>query len=69
VNLPNREFKIELTSIDEVAVPAGTYKAFHFQSLPRQIEIWITADERRIPIKIQGAGIFGYLMVMKEYNH
>ncbi|MCX5697179.1 MAG: DUF3108 domain-containing protein [Candidatus Omnitrophica bacterium] len=67
VNLPNREFKIELTSIDEVVVPAGTFKAFHCESIPRQIDIWITADERRIPVKIQGSGIFGYLMVMKEY--
>ncbi len=67
VNLPNREFKIELTSIDDVVVPAGTFKAFHFESVPKQIDIWITADERRIPVKIQGSGIFGYLMVMKEY--
>ena len=68
VNLPNRAFKIELTSIDNVVVPVGTFKAFHFESIPKQIDIWITADERRIPIKIQGSGVFGYLMVMKQYT-
>jgi len=66
-NLPNRKFEIHLDSIEDIRVPAGTFKAYHFESTPRQIEIWISADARRIPIKIQGTGLFGYLMLMKEY--
>jgi hypothetical protein len=68
VNLPRRELKIELTSREEVVVPAGTFQAFHFESLPKQIEIWLTVDERRIPLKIQGTGVFGYVMLMREYK-
>lgn len=67
-NLPTCRLEIKLVSIEEVKVPAGTFKAFHFKSTPKQIEIWISADERRIPLKIQGTGIFGYSMVMSEYT-
>ena len=66
-NLPTRRLEIKLVSIEDVKVPAGTFKAFHFKSTPKQIEIWISTDERRIPLKIQGSGIFGYSMVMSEY--
>lgn len=66
-NLPTRRLEIKLVSIENIKVPAGTFKAFHFKSTPKQIEIWISADERRIPLKIQGTGLFGYSMVMSEY--
>lgn len=66
-NLPTRRLEIKLVSIEDVKVPAGTFQAFHFKSTPKQIEIWISTDERRIPLKIQGTGIFGYSMVMSEY--
>ncbi len=67
-NLPTRQVTIKLTSIDEIKVPAGTFKAYHFESFPRQIEIWISADQRRIPIKIQDSGKFGYTLLLKEYT-
>ena len=67
-NLPTRRLEIELVSIEDVKVPAGTFQAYHFQSTPKQIDIWISTDERRIPVKIQGTGLFGYSMLMKEYS-
>jgi hypothetical protein len=66
-NLPTRKFQIRLLKVEDVKVPAGTFRAYHFVSSPRQIEIWISADAERIPVKIQGIGSFGYLMVLKEY--
>jgi len=67
-NLPTRRLEIKLVSIENIKVPAGTFKAYHFKSTPKQIEIWISIDERRIPLKIQGNGLFGYSMVMREYD-
>ena len=67
-NLPTRRLEIKLVSIEDIKLPAGTFKAFHFKSTPKQIEIWISTDVRRIPLKIQGTGLFGYSMVMKEYS-
>jgi len=66
-NLPTRRLEIKLVSIEDIKVPAGTFKAYHFKSTPKQIEIWISTDVRRIPLKIQGTGLFGYSMAMNEY--
>lgn len=67
-NLPNRKIELTLRACENVTVPAGTFLAYHFISNPRQIEIWITADQSRIPVKIQGAGVFGYALVMSRYQ-
>ncbi|MDD5552780.1 MAG: DUF3108 domain-containing protein [Candidatus Omnitrophica bacterium] len=67
-NLPNRAYQIKLISVEEIKVPGGTFQAFHFTSTPRQMEIWISADEYRIPLKIQGTGLFGYSLLMSEYS-
>ncbi|MDD4894555.1 MAG: DUF3108 domain-containing protein [Candidatus Omnitrophica bacterium] len=66
-NLPLRKLELKLVSIEEIKVPAGTFKAYHFVSTPKRIEIWISADERRIPLKIQSSELFGYSLVMSEY--
>ncbi|OGX40368.1 MAG: hypothetical protein A2984_02645 [Omnitrophica WOR_2 bacterium RIFCSPLOWO2_01_FULL_41_12] len=66
--LPTQQFKIELIAIEDVNVPAGTFKCYHFTSVPKKFEIWVTTDERRIPVKIKGMGNFGYILVMKEYK-
>lgn len=67
-NLPTRRLEIRLDSIEDIKVPAGKFKAYHFTSSPRQTEIWISADERRIPLKIQGSGPLGYYLVMTSYT-
>ena len=67
-NLPNQRFEIKLTALEELKVPAGTFKAYRFESVPRRFEIWLSADERKIPLKIKGSGAFGYTFVMKEYS-
>lgn len=67
-NLPTRRLEIKLVSLEEIEVPAGTFLTYHFTSVPKEIAIWISADERRLPVKIQGTGIFGYSLVMKEYS-
>lgn len=67
--LPTQDFKIELVAKEEIEVPAGRFQAYHFVSFPEKFEIWISADSRRIPIKIIGSGgLMGYYLVMKEYS-
>ncbi|MFH1888916.1 MAG: DUF3108 domain-containing protein [Candidatus Omnitrophota bacterium] len=67
-NLPTRNLEIKLVAIEDVKVPAGTFKAYRFQSTPKHITIWISADERRIPLKIVGSGLMSYSMFMREYT-
>jgi hypothetical protein len=66
-NLPTQSFEIRFTGIEDVTVPAGTFKAYHFQSSPSRFEIWISADQRKIPLKIKGSGGIGYVLLMREY--
>ncbi len=66
--LPSQEFEIKLVSLEDVVVPAGTFKAYRFESAPKRFEIWVSADERRIPVKIKGSNGIGYTLLMKEYK-
>jgi len=61
-----QEFRVKLSSTEEVIVPAGTFKAYHFTSTPPKFEIWISADELRLPVKIKGLGAFSYTLEMKK---
>ncbi len=67
-NLPTRRYEIKLVSLEEITVPAGTFKTYHFESTPKKIEIWISADEQKIPVKIQTTATLGYVMVLREYT-
>jgi hypothetical protein len=67
-HLPTKDITLTLVGMEEVKVPSGTFQTYRFESTPRQIEIWITADEKRIPVKIVGTGLLGYAMFMKEYK-
>lgn len=60
------EFRVELVSIEDVVVPAGSFMAYHFKSEPRGFEVWITNDNERIPVKIKGLGAFSYTLLMRE---
>ena len=59
------EFKVELVSIDEIAVPAGKFQAYHFKSIPDKFEIWLNKDIPRVPLKIKGKG---YSLLMKKHS-
>lgn len=67
-NLPTSRYEIKLVSMEDITVPAGTFKTYHFESIPKKIEIWISADAQRIPVKIQTTAAFGYIMVLREYS-
>lgn len=67
VELPSRSFAVRLTGIEDITVPLGVFKAYRFESTPKQIAIWVSADERRLPLKIQGIGMLHYAMLLREY--
>jgi hypothetical protein len=67
-NFARRRFEIKLVSIENIIVPAGEYKTYHFESIPKQVEIWLSVDKDRIPVKIQGIGRFSYSLNMTSYK-
>lgn len=66
--LPTQQFLIKLVSIEKLRLPSGEFNCYHFESFPKKFEIWVTVDNLRIPVKIKGLGVFGYTMVMRDYN-
>ncbi|MFH1459712.1 MAG: DUF3108 domain-containing protein [Candidatus Omnitrophota bacterium] len=66
-NLPQGKYKIKLSRIEEIEVPAGRFKAFYLESEPSKIKIWISADEKKVPLKLEGTGSIGYKLLMREY--
>ena len=60
------EFRVKLASLEDVTVPAGKFKTYHFTSTPPKFEIWISADKLRLPVKIKGLGAFSYTLEMKK---
>jgi len=68
VRIPSDEFKVELVSIDEITIPAGKFQAYHFKSIPDKFEIWINKNSPQVTLKIQGKGVFGYVLSMKKYS-
>jgi hypothetical protein len=68
VRIPGNEFKVELVSIDEITIPAGKFQAYHFKTIPDKGEAWINKNSPQVLLKIQGKGIFNYVLSMKKYN-
>jgi hypothetical protein len=68
IQLPTQSFEIRFSGTEQVKTSLGKYKCYRFDSVPKRFEIWITSDERRIPVKIRGSDGIGYTMLLREYN-
>jgi len=68
VNLPKRTLRVKLVSIENLKLGNKVFQAFRFESTPKQIAVWISTDALRIPLKIEGAGVFGYTLILKSYR-
>jgi hypothetical protein len=67
IRLPE-EFRVKLVSIEDIAVPAGRYKAYHFTSIPPKFEVWISTDSLRLPVKIKGLSGIPYALAMQKHT-
>lgn len=69
LNLPLKKLKLKVIRIEEVRVPAGNFKAFYIESKPNKFKVWLSADEKRIPLKIVGAvSLAPATMVMRGFK-
>ena len=67
-HLPQRTYILTIAGIETVTVPAGTYETFHFTSVPAQLELWISTDKSRIPVKVIGSSFFDYRLELRAYG-
>ncbi|MBN1405206.1 MAG: DUF3108 domain-containing protein [Candidatus Omnitrophica bacterium] len=59
VILPVGEMKVALRGIKDINVPAGNFKAYLFESMPEKMRLWISADGKYIPLKMENLGSVG----------
>lgn len=59
VNLPTQKFELTVKSKMSLKVPLGKFQVFYIESKPSKYRIWMTDDQKRIPVRIQGLVSFG----------
>jgi len=67
ITLPTTAFKLTVKDIRPLKVPLGRFDAFYIESEPKKYRIWLSADKRRLPLRIQGlaGGGLAYLAAVK----
>ncbi len=66
IRLPEK-FRVTLTSIEMVEVPAGRFPAYYFTSEQSKFESWISMDQLRPRLKIKGVGGFDYILFPNKF--
>jgi len=66
VALPTVDFEVIFKGIEKINTPLGEYSAYVFTSNPPRFKLWLSADEKRIPLKIQNPGPLGYSLLIKS---
>ncbi|MGE5280552.1 MAG: DUF3108 domain-containing protein [Deltaproteobacteria bacterium] len=54
ITLPTATFRLVVKDKRTIKVPLGRFDAFYIESDPPKYRIWLSADNRRIPLRIQG---------------
>lgn len=57
--LPTQKFLLKVKEKKTLKVPLGRFETFYIESTPAKYKIWISADEKRLPLRIQGLISFG----------
>ncbi len=59
INLPlSGKYEMRVTKLERIKTPLGKYLAYCIESFPAKIKLWISADEKRLPLKIEKNGSF-----------
>lgn len=59
---------LKLISTEEVIVPAGKFKAYHFKSIPDKFEIWMNKNTPQVALKIRLKNVIDCFILMKSYS-
>jgi hypothetical protein len=64
--LPKAEFDLVLKEKKEVNTKIGRRTAYIFKGEPSNFKFWLSAGERRLPLKIDGHNILGYTFIIRS---
>ena len=68
INLPTAGFDVLYKGIETIDTPIGKFQAHSFTSDPPKFKLWLSADDKRIPLKIKNPGTLGYTLVIKAID-
>jgi hypothetical protein len=60
INLATNNFTIVFQGVEKITTPIGQYPAYVFADEQGRFKFWLSADKRRIPLKIESFNSFGY---------
>lgn len=60
VNLPTAEFEVSFHGQELIETPLGKFQTYVFTSRPERFKFWLSADEKRIPLKIENPSGLDY---------
>ena len=68
VTLPTMDFEVMFKGLEAIKIPLGEYEAYAFTSDPPKFKLWLSADKKRIPLKIKNPGTLGYSLILKSFD-
>ena len=66
VNLPTVNFDVVFKGEEIITTRLGEYSAYVFASIPPRFTFCLSADEKRIPLKIESLTTLGYSLVLNS---
>lgn len=66
VTLPTMDFEVMFKGMETIKTPLGEYESYVFTSAPPKFKLWLSADKKRIPLKIKNPGTLGYSLIIKS---
>ena len=69
VTLPTVDFEVFFEGEEVIETPLGEYLSYAFASNPPKFKLWLSADSKRIPLKIENPSALGYSLVIKSIEY
>ena len=66
VTLPTADFDVVFKGKETISTYLGEYSAHVFSSIPAKFSFWLSADKRRVPLKIKSLTIQGYSLKIRS---
>lgn len=66
IALPTVDFEVSFKGTESIKTPLGQYEAYVFTSDPPRFKLWLSTDERRVPLKIENPSTLGYSLVIES---
>ncbi len=66
ITLPTLSFRVSYKGEEKIKTPIGEYMSHLFISDPPHFKLWLSADDKKIPLMIQHPGSLGYSLVIRS---